>query len=110
MVKAGTQVHNARNQFNDYEEDFKELLEGEQDPNDLVEDHDIEPNTGEYRHAYESAAQITLRYRTLDRQIKAISQIMEENGIRGLETQINEQHPWYEEPEDAEGFQKASNM
>lgn len=31
-VKTGTQVHNARQQFNDYEDDFEGLLEGEENP------------------------------------------------------------------------------
>lgn len=109
-VKASTQAFNARQQFSRYEEDFEEAINSEKVAEEVGNEHDIAANTQQYKHAYESAAQVTLRYNRLHRQIKGLSEVMEQNDLGNLWEDIKEDHPWYMSPENSEGFNKASEL
>jgi len=109
-VSASQHSTNARTQFYNYEDDFKKFLQGEQTAEQIMEQHDVAPNLQQYIRAYESAVQVTKRRERLEQRIKALSHFMEAKEIGGLTDQLTEQHPWYQEPEDASGFKKASQI
>lgn len=109
-VDASTQAFNARQQFSRYEQDFEEAINAEKVPEQIENEHDIAANTQQYQNAYESAAQVTLRYRRLQRQIKGLSKVMEQNGLGNIWDDIREDHPWYTSPEEEKGFIEASEL
>lgn len=106
----GTAVRNAENQFLRYEETYAEIKLGEEPLGTAEEQHGTPATTDQHNHLYREAHKAVNRHETLQQQFKALSQIMEQNGLTDLQHEMKQQNPWYEEPEDAEGFRKASNI
>jgi tRNA(Ile2) C34 agmatinyltransferase TiaS len=109
-VEADRAASNAETMFFNYETDFEQMLEKDKEPGEVVEDYDIPPNLQQYKAAFRTASQVSQRRQTLENQFKAFSRIMEQNGMGDLSEQMREQHPWYDQPEEALGFQTAAEI
>lgn len=109
-IEADRASSNAETIFFNYEEDFEDVLEGEERPGEIVEAYDIPPNLQQYRNAFRTASQVSQRRKALERQFNALSKIMQNNGMGDLSEQMREEHPWYQEPEEAPGFQTAAEI
>lgn len=110
MRDTGTAVRNAENQFLRYEETYAEIKLGEKSVGTAEEQHGAPATMDQHNHLYREAEKAVNRHETLQQQFKALSQIMGQNGLRHLQQEMRQQNLWYEEPEDAEGFRKASNI
>lgn len=109
-VKASQQATNARTQFFNYEKEFEDFLNNQKSGHEVREEYDIPVNLEEYKKAYESAENMALRHDRLKDQIKGLSKVMENNDMGNPWEQLKQEHPWYEEPEESQGFQPATNM
>lgn len=109
-LKAQQAARNAETQFNNYEETVKDILYGETEPGHVTEEHGVEPGIDQYIHAYRSAAKIVQRQERLERQFKALSQVMNQNQLPDIREEMIEQHDWYESPENSGGFQTAAEL
>jgi len=98
-AKASLQAFNAKKQFSNYRREFEQAVNGDKVAEELMNQYDISANTDQYRKAYNSAEQVALRHERLHRQIKGLSQVMEQNDLGDLWGQIQEQQPWYQRPE-----------
>lgn len=110
MVSAAQAASNAEAQFFNYETDLNQVLESGKDPGEFSLEHDMPPNLQEYQKAYKSTASLINRYDRLDRQFKALSKVMEQNGMGNLRERMVAEHPWYREPTEASNFENASNL
>lgn len=109
-VKASQQASNARTQFFNYEDRFEDVLNDKAISQEVRTEYDIPANLAEYKRAYESAENLALRQERLKEQIKGLSKVMEKNDMGNLWGQLKQEHPWYEEHHQSQGFQSASNM
>lgn len=109
-VKADQVANNAETQFFNYENDFESVLEGDKPDQELINDYDILPSLQQYQHAFRSASKVSQRSKRLERQFEALSRIMKQNGMGDLQDRMNQEHPWYQEPEDVSGFQTAAEI
>lgn len=109
-VKASQQASNARTQFFNYEKQFEDVLNNKAIGQEVRAEYDIPANLEEYKRAYESAENIALRHERLKDQIKGLSKIMENNDMGNLWQQLKQEHPWYDEHQESQGFQSASDM
>lgn len=110
IVKADRAVSNAETQFFNYEQKLREVIKGDKPSEELVEEENISPGLDTYAHLYRAAVTASRRRDKVKRQFNAVSQIMQQNDMSELKEQMLEQHPWHEEPEEAEGFQSAAEI
>lgn len=110
MVEADQKVSKAEQEFFDYEEGLKEVLKGEKRPEDLEEENGVSSQKDQYQHKYRSAVELSHRYDRLDAQFKALSKIMDQNGLGEIQEEYRDQHPWLSEPEEASGFKSAAEI
>lgn len=109
-IEADRASNNAETMFFNYEEDFEDMLEGEERSGEIVDTYDIPPNLQQYKNAFRTASHVRQRRQVLERQFNALSEIMEQNGMEDLSEQMRSEHPWYQEPEKASGFQTAAEI
>jgi len=109
-LKTEQAARNAETQFLNYEKTVKDILNGETDPGLVAEEHGVEPGLDQYIHAYRSAARIAQRQEILEKQFRALSQVMSQNNLTDIREEMITQHDWYNEPENTEGFQTAAEL
>ncbi|MFB6192827.1 MAG: hypothetical protein ABEK00_01110 [Candidatus Nanohaloarchaea archaeon] len=94
-VKAEQAARNAEQQFLNYEDDFKKVLTGELEPEEVEEEHGARAESWAYTETFESVKHMLGRQEVLERQVEAIDQIMQQNQLGSLKEEIREEHPWY---------------
>lgn len=110
MVSTSQQASNAETQFFNYESDLQDFLQGEKRRQEVREDHDISVERPQYQNAFRSASQISNRYDRLERQFRALSKVMEQNGMDNLREKMVREHPCYRQPAESSDFEKASKL
>lgn len=109
-VEADRAASNAETQFFNYENDFENVLDHDEDPEQIVEDYGMPPDLQQYKNAFRTASQISQRRNALERQFKALSAIMKQNGMDDLSDEMKEEHPWYEQSKEVVDFQTAAEI